>query len=136
VPICGPLERDPESAATVVNPTVVFEVLSDGTESYDRDEKLSHYRRIPSLQACILVSHRQQLLERWTRAADTSGAPAGPAVPPSSAPGGPADTPNKAPDDWTRTEARAGDTLVIPVLGCALDVSELYAVLGDDIPPR
>src|SRR3990172_3361666 len=30
--VCGPIERDPESPTTVVNPTLVVEVLSDGTE--------------------------------------------------------------------------------------------------------
>ena len=65
--VCGPLERDPESRSTVVNPTLVAEVLSDGTEDYDRGEKLEHYKRIPSLRECVLVSHREPRVEVWHR---------------------------------------------------------------------
>ncbi len=65
--VCGPLERDPESRVTVVNPTLVAEVLSDGTEDFDRGEKLAHYKRIPSLRECILVSHREPRVEVWRR---------------------------------------------------------------------
>jgi Uma2 family endonuclease len=68
--VCGELERDPESPATVVNPRVVVEVLSDGTEAYDRGQKLDHYRRIPSLAAVVLVSHRAPAIEVWERTSD------------------------------------------------------------------
>jgi Uma2 family endonuclease len=65
--VCGPLERDPESRLTVVNPLLVAEVLSDSTADYDRGEKLAHYKRIPSLQECLLVSHREPRVEIWRR---------------------------------------------------------------------
>jgi Uma2 family endonuclease len=68
--VCGELERDPESPTTVVNPRVVVEVLSDGTEAYDRGQKLDHYRRIPSLAAVLLVSHRTPTIEVWARGSD------------------------------------------------------------------
>ena len=68
--ICAELERDPESPTTAVNPRVVVEVPSDGTEAYDRGQKLDHYRRIPSLAAVVLVSHRTPMIEVWDRAAD------------------------------------------------------------------
>jgi Uma2 family endonuclease len=61
--VCGPLERDPEDPNTVTNPTVIVEVLSDSTEAYDRGEKFSHYRRIASLQAYVLVSQRGARIE-------------------------------------------------------------------------
>lgn len=61
--VCGPLQYDSESAVTVVNPKIVVEVLSNSTELYDRGEKLKHYKALPSLQACVLVSHRTKLLE-------------------------------------------------------------------------
>jgi len=68
--VCGELERDPGSPATVVNPRVVVEVLSDGTEAYDRGQKLDHYRRIPSLAAVVLVSHRAPKIEVWERTSE------------------------------------------------------------------
>jgi len=61
--VCGALERDPESRTTVVNPTVVVEVPSDGTEEYDRVEKLDHYRQAPSLREYVLGSHCEPRLE-------------------------------------------------------------------------
>ena len=42
--ICGKSERDPDSPTHVTNPKVVVEVLSPGTEDYDRGEKLQHYQ--------------------------------------------------------------------------------------------
>lgn len=68
--VCGPLERDPESAATVANPHLVVEVLSDSTEAYDRGQKLEHYRRIPSLRSVVLISHRQAEMDVWERTSD------------------------------------------------------------------
>src|SRR6478609_2292974 len=58
--ICGPSVRDPESPSHVTNPKLVVEVLSPGTEDYDRNEKLEHYKSIPSLSAIVLVEHRSE----------------------------------------------------------------------------
>ncbi len=41
-PVCGPRELDPEDANTVVNPTVLFEVLSPGTAEFDRGGKFEN----------------------------------------------------------------------------------------------
>jgi Uma2 family endonuclease len=65
--VCGPLVRDPESPETVTNPKVVVEVTSKGTEDYDRGERLEHYKRIPSLDAALLVSHREPKIDLWHR---------------------------------------------------------------------
>lgn len=70
--VCGPKQSDPQSRTTIINPSVIVEVLSDSTEDYDRGEKVEHYRQIPSLHACLLVSHRQRLIEVWQRAPDGS----------------------------------------------------------------
>lgn len=65
--ICGAFEGDPEDPNTATNPVVIVEVLSDGTEAYDRGEKFEHYRRIPSLRDYVLVSQHQPLVEHYTR---------------------------------------------------------------------
>lgn len=70
--VSGALERDPESASTVANPKLVVEVLSESTEAWDRGEKLDHYRRIPSLGAVVLLSHREPSLEVWERGQEGS----------------------------------------------------------------
>ena len=40
-------------------------VLSESTENYDRGTKLAHYKRIPSLRECVLISHRERAIEVW-----------------------------------------------------------------------
>ena len=52
---------------TLLNPTVIFEILSETTEAYDRGVKFGHYRRIPSLREYVLVSQDRMLVERYTR---------------------------------------------------------------------
>jgi Uma2 family endonuclease len=50
--LCGPPEYDPQDKkqTTILNPTLVVEVLSEGTEAFDRGDKFSRYRDIPSLR--------------------------------------------------------------------------------------
>lgn len=83
---------------TVVNPTVVVEVLSPSTAAYDRGEKLANYQRIPSLREVVLVAHDERLVEVWHR--DPAGT-------------------------WTRREARSG-AIALDAIGCTLDVDEVY----------
>lgn len=64
---CAPLEFDDTLRDTLLNPRVIFEILSPSTESYDRGTKFAHYRSLPSLQEYILVAQDQPLIERFTR---------------------------------------------------------------------
>lgn len=41
--VYGELQRDSESRTTALNPLVLVEVTSDGTEEYDRGEKREHF---------------------------------------------------------------------------------------------
>jgi len=45
-------------------------VTSESTEAYDRGEKFTHYRQIPSLREYVLVSHRERAIERRWRDPD------------------------------------------------------------------
>jgi Uma2 family endonuclease len=96
--VCGPLERDPESRTTVTNPQLVAEVLSDGTEDYDRGDKLEHYKRVPSLRECVLISHRTPLIEVWRRTAE---------------------------DTWVREQAGVGEHIRLESLDCEVAVDEI-----------
>ena len=51
----------------LLNPIILVEVLSPSTEAYDRGEKFSHYRQLPSLQEYILVSQDRICVERFSR---------------------------------------------------------------------
>jgi len=65
--VCGPWLRDPENPRTILNPTVLVEVLSPSTEAYDRGEKLLRYKQISSLRAMALVAYDRREVEVWRR---------------------------------------------------------------------
>ncbi|HEY3234774.1 MAG TPA: Uma2 family endonuclease [Polyangiaceae bacterium] len=68
--ICGHAEIDPDDRLghTVVNPTLLVEVLSPSTADYDRGEKLEQYQRIESLREVVLVDQTERSIEVWRRA--------------------------------------------------------------------
>jgi Uma2 family endonuclease len=51
----------------LLNPIILVEVLSPSTEAYDRGEKFSHYRQLPSLQEYVLVAQDKICVERFSR---------------------------------------------------------------------
>ena len=67
--ICGKPQFDSQDAgrATVTNPRVIIEVLSDATEGYDRGEKFDRYRRLDSLEEYVLVSQAAPRVETFFR---------------------------------------------------------------------
>jgi Uma2 family endonuclease len=68
--VCGELLFDDDHRDTVLNPTVIVEVLSDSTEKYDRGKKSNHYRQIASLKELILIAQDRSHVERFTRQAN------------------------------------------------------------------
>jgi Uma2 family endonuclease len=70
--VCGPPELHPENRHTVVNPRIVFEVLSPETEDYDRGRKSTLYRRIDSLQTVVLIAQDRPEVETYERQPDGS----------------------------------------------------------------
>jgi len=57
----------------IASPTVVFEVLSESTELYDRTVKSAYYRACPSLREYVLIGTDFQAVEVYRRAADGWG---------------------------------------------------------------
>jgi Uma2 family endonuclease len=51
----------------LVNPIVLFEILSPSTEEYDRGIKFRHYRAMDSLKEYILVDQDQIRIEQYAR---------------------------------------------------------------------
>ena len=95
---CGAIQgdaADPRRAAT--NPTVLFEVLSETTEEYDRGEKFENYKSIPSLEAYVLVHQNERVLEVFSRR-----------------------------EGWRRYGASAGQSLEIPAIAVRISIDELY----------
>lgn len=54
----------------LVNPAVIVEVLSPGTETYDRTGKFHEYQKLASLQEYVLVAQDRPLVESFTRTDD------------------------------------------------------------------
>ncbi len=84
---------------TLLNPTVMFEILSDSTEAYDRGEKFENYRSLDSLRDYVLISQDRALVEHYAR--QTSGT-------------------------WLLSTLRAGGVLRLASIDCVLAVDEIY----------
>ena len=68
--VCGEPQFVDETRDTLLNPTVIVEVLSPSTEAYDRGDKFELYRAIPSLTHYLLVSSERMSAELFTRQAE------------------------------------------------------------------
>ncbi|MEZ6056632.1 MAG: Uma2 family endonuclease [Planctomycetaceae bacterium] len=85
---------------TLLNPKVLFEVLSDSTEKYDRGVKSGHYRQIESLQEYVLVSQNEPRVEVYER---------------------------RDAGTWLLKEAtKLGESITIESLGVTLPLEEVY----------
>jgi Uma2 family endonuclease len=61
---CG---TEPEDPYLEDEPCLIVEVLSPNTEATDRREKLISYRKLPSLQAYLIVEQSEAMVERHYR---------------------------------------------------------------------
>jgi Uma2 family endonuclease len=61
--ICGEVVTLNNDDFNVLNPAIIFEVLSPSTKSYDRGEKFSLYRDIPTLREYVLVDSESVKVE-------------------------------------------------------------------------
>ena len=65
VAFCGEPQFEDNVFDTLLNPTLVIEVLSPSTEVYDRGEKFAHYQELTSLREYILVSQDRIRVEQY-----------------------------------------------------------------------
>lgn len=65
--VCGEVQFNDEERDMLLNPTVVVEVLSKSTESYDRTTKFEHYSKLESLQEYLLVAQSRPRVELFTK---------------------------------------------------------------------
>ncbi len=74
--ICGPPQFDPDDSTgeSIVNPSVIVEVLSPSTASYDRTIKFDWYRRTPSLTEYVMVSQDSPRIEVFRRESEQTWA--------------------------------------------------------------
>ncbi len=97
--VCGKPEFEDGHFDTLLNPTLLVEILSPSTEASDRGRKFAEYRGIPSLLEYLLVSQELPRIERYARQAE----------------------------GWLLTVVEGFDaTVKLDAIGCALDLREVY----------
>ena len=98
--VCGKLEFDEKRKDNLLNPTVIFEVLSPSTAAYDRGTKFDHYRTLESLTDYLLVFQDKTTIHHYVRQAD---------------------------DRWLLTVYHGLDTVArIDSIDCELPLAEVY----------
>jgi Uma2 family endonuclease len=106
---CGEPESIPEDEDSVVNPTVLIEILSPSTREYDRGGKFKLYRDIPTLQEYILVDTKTLNVEAFRL--------------------------NKS-KHWELEEyTLLSETLSMPYIGVSIPLAEIYATTKLAAPP-
>lgn len=70
VVVCGEPKFEDEYVDTLLNPTLIVEVLSASTQAYDRIKKFGYYRTIESLAEYLLVAQDEYKVEQYVRQAD------------------------------------------------------------------
>ena len=99
--VCGEPEFEDDAVDTLLNPTVLVEVLSPSTADYDRGAKFEHYRALPSVQEILLVDQDRVHVMHYRRQDDGT---------------------------WLLAETREiDDTIRLPSLDVELKLSETYA---------
>ena len=103
--VCGKPEFEDAQADTLLNPTLLIEVLSPSTEAYDRGGKFAHYRKIASLREYLLVTQDQPGIERYLRQGEV----------------------------WILSEAQGLDASVsLESIDCRLSLREVYDKVFED----
>jgi Uma2 family endonuclease len=98
--VCGQPQFDDEQHDTLLNPTVLVEVLSESTKDYDRGGKFEHYRTLTSLTEYVLIAQDKYHVEHFVRQPDSR---------------------------WLLAETnRLDDTIHLPSIACDLALTEVY----------
>ena len=104
--VCGTPQFEDAHVDTLLNPTLLIEVLSPSTEAYDRGGKFAHYRKIATLREYLLVVQDQPGIERYERQGDV----------------------------WILTEAEGLEASVpLKSIDCVLSLREVYDKVLDDV---
>lgn len=67
VVVCDEPEFEDDFVDTLVNPTLLVEVLSESTESYGRCRKSGYYRTVQSLAEYLLVAQDEYKVEQYVK---------------------------------------------------------------------
>jgi Uma2 family endonuclease len=67
VALCGPEQFEDGTDDTLLNPTLIVEVLSKSTEAYDRGAKFEQYQTIESFREYLLITQEPFRVEQFVR---------------------------------------------------------------------
>jgi Uma2 family endonuclease len=99
--LCGkPVYQDYFKQRLLINPTLIAEVLSPSTESYDKDKKFREYKSIESLKEYLLISQEEVFVTLYSKYNEKF---------------------------WFQSQYESGETLKLESLDCELSVDEIYA---------
>ncbi len=70
--VCEEPQLEDEQFDTLLNPVVIFEILSLSTKNFDKGEKFSYYRHIPSFREYIMIDSTKKFIEAARKQADGS----------------------------------------------------------------
>jgi Uma2 family endonuclease len=70
VVVCGEMQFLDGTLDTLLNPTVIIEVLSESTELYDRGRKFELYRGLETLAEYVMISSLRVSVEGYVRQPD------------------------------------------------------------------
>jgi Uma2 family endonuclease len=99
--LCGKPEfEEITGLLSLTNPALLVEILSPSTEAFDRGEKFTHYKSIPSFREYLLVAQNKKLITQYVRQSERA---------------------------WLQTEYGAGEALQVVTLECELEVDALYS---------
>lgn len=70
VVVCGEPRLEDDHFDTLLNPTLIVEVLSESTEAYDRGKKFGYYRTIESFAEYLLVAQDEYKVEQFVKQGD------------------------------------------------------------------
>jgi len=65
--LCGEAQFDQERPPSLLNPSVIFEVLSPSTEDNDRGEKFNEYRQLETLSDYLLIAQDKIEVAHYAR---------------------------------------------------------------------
>ncbi|MGE3542140.1 MAG: Uma2 family endonuclease [Candidatus Tectimicrobiota bacterium] len=68
--VCGQPQFDDAQHDTLLNPTVLVEVLSESTQDYKRGGKFEYYRTLTSLAEYVLIAQDKHHIEHFVRQPD------------------------------------------------------------------
>ena len=104
--VCGTSELEDTVQDTLLNPTVIIEILSPSTANYDRGLKFHRYQLIPSLRDYLLIAQDRPLVEHYAREDDGRWSPS--------------------------TYADMDGTIPLPNIACSFPLAEIYRQISFD----